>query len=315
MKGAAVENFADRLMKAVETRNTCACIGLDPRLENIPAPVRDAAFKSKGKTLAGAAEAVRIFSFGVVDAVCGLVPAVKPQSAFFEMFGFEGVRVYAEVVSHAKSKGLIVIGDVKRGDIGSTAEAYAQAHLSAPPGFESTPPFGADAITVNPYFGDDGVKPFVDAAAPLGKGIFVLGRTSNPSAGILQDAKCASGAPVYIEAGRMAERLGASCVGKCGFSAVGVVAGATYPEEAALLREELKSAIFLVPGYGAQGAKAQDLSPFFIGGRGAIVNASRSVIFAFKDKKYSGKFGENRWQDAVRAAASDMAAELAFLTK
>ncbi len=310
-----MRNFADRLTKAVQEKGTCAVVGIDPRLENIPAAIRDSAFKKHGTTRLAAAEAVLAFSRGVIDAVSGVVPAVKPQSAFFELFGWEGVRAFAETVSHAKSKGLIVISDVKRSDIGSTADAYARAHLGSPAGLESSPGFDSDAVTVNPYLGTDGLKPFADIADKEGKGVFVLARTSNPSAGELQDALRGSD-PVFLAAGRLAESVGRDMVGKCGFSSVGIVAGATFPGESALLRKELPNTVFLVPGYGAQGATAADLKPFFTEkGGGVLVNASRSVIFAYGRPPFDEKFGESRWQDAVNAAAVEMVRDLAGISR
>jgi orotidine-5'-phosphate decarboxylase len=305
-----VKNFADRLNAAIEKKGTCAIVGIDPRLELIPETVKNEAGCKSPTGLEGAANAVLAFSRGVIDAVADVVPAVKPQSAFFELYGWPGVRAYAETIEYARAKGLIVISDVKRGDIGSTAAAYANAYLGKPEGVDAFP-FNADAVTVNPYLGTDGLKPFAEAAAAEGRGVFVLARTSNPSAGELQNADN-DGEPVYLTAARLAASLGKGLTGEYGFSSVGIVAGATFPGEAAELRGELPDTLFLVPGYGAQGAGAADLAPFFTPeGKGVIVNASRSVIFAYTREPYDKTHGEAGWKEAVRAAAVEMKKDLA----
>lgn len=306
-----MKNFADRLNEKIDERGTCAVVGIDPRLGQLPAALVDGAFERHGKTRAAAAAAVLEFAKGVIDAVANVVPAVKPQNAFFEIYGPEGASAFAETLAYARSKGLLVISDVKRGDIGSTSAAYAAAHLGVPADIEDGESFQSDAITVNPYLGTDGLAPFVEEAGNFGKGLFVLARTSNPSAVELQNATCETGEAVFMRAARLAAELGEPLVGDSGFSSVGIVAGATYPEEAGALRKAFPKMLFLVPGYGAQGATAADLAPYFTEhGRGAVVNASRSVIFAWTRKPYSDEFDESSWKEAVRRAAEDMKKDL-----
>jgi orotidine-5'-phosphate decarboxylase len=258
-----------------------------------------------------AAAGVEQFCRKVVDVVAPIVPAVKPQAAFFEILGPSGMQAYAAVVDHARRAGLVVIGDAKRNDIGSTAEAYATAFLGAVDlGGTVHRPFPVDALTVNGYFGTDGIRPFLNAAGENGTGLFVLLKTSNPSAGEIQDLE-AGGEKVYEHmAGRIAS-WGADLMGERGYSAVGAVVGATYPRIGAALRERLPSTLFLVPGFGAQGGKADDLKPLFDrNGLGAVVNSSRGVLFAHTQEAYK-EYGEKNWPGAVEAAAKDAAALLA----
>jgi len=284
-------HFADRLLAAIEAAGTPACVGIDPRYDRLPEALR------RGEEVA----AIEAFSLAVVEAVAGIIPAVKPQVAYFERYGSAGVAVYERVVAAARRAGLIVIGDVKRNDIGSTAEAYADGHLRGDD--------GPDAITVNGYLGADGVAPFVDAAKETGKGVFVLVRTSNPSAGAVQDFADASGKTFYEHLAGQVAGIGAEadCIGGRGYSCVGAVVGATYPAEAERLRELMPQQIFLVPGYGAQGASAGDCAAAFKpDGTGALVNASRSVIYAFASEPYAGM----DFQDAVAAATKAFAADI-----
>lgn len=289
-----MENFADRLLAAVERSGSPACVGIDPKYASLP----DAVCKGAADELA----AVREFCHGVLEAVAPHVPAVKPQSAYFEVYRAAGVELYYDVVRRARELGLIVIGDVKRNDIGSTAAAYAKAHLTG----DDAP----DAVTVNGYFGADGIEPFADVAATEGKGLFVLVRTSNPSAPQVQDVTDAAGRKVFEH---MAMRVagfgtGPGLVGQSGFSSLGAVVGATWPEEAKALRDAMPQQIFLVPGYGAQGATAADCAAAFdAAGRGAIVNASRSVIYAHARDAYAGL----DWREAVGAAAQAFARDIA----
>ncbi len=287
------EHFADTLAAAVSHAGSPVCVGLDPRPDRLP------------DDLAGAADrdeqiiAIETFCLGVIQAVAGVVPAVKIQSAYFERYGSAGVALYERMVACCRDAGLIVIGDVKRGDIGSTAQAYAEGHIMD----ENS----SDAITVNPYFGADGLAPFVAAAAGAGKGVFVLVRTSNPSAGQVQDFADADGRRFYEHLAAQIAKLGEEFLGQCGYSCVGAVVGATYPDEARRLRRLMPRQIFLVPGYGAQGASAADCQAAFASnGQGAIVNASRSVIYAFERDEYS----KLNWRDAVAAAAKDFAADI-----
>lgn len=283
-------SFADRLTAAIKEKNSCVLVGLDPRADAMPDEYQAALRSSR----ADAADAILRFNIKVMDAVLPYAVAVKPQSAFYEALGWEGVRAYSGTVAEARRRGLIVIGDVKRGDIGSTAEAYAEAHLDV---------IGADAITVNPYLGTDCIEPFLKRSA-VGKGIFVLVKTSNPSSGELQDLKVA-GDMIYERVAQLVNSWGKGSVGQSGYSAVGAVVGATYPEAAARLRRMMPHAIFLVPGYGAQGAGAQDCKPCFDAhGRGAIVNSSRGIIFAFGKSRGPG------WEKAVADAARKMRDEL-----
>ncbi|MBI4577812.1 MAG: orotidine-5'-phosphate decarboxylase [Planctomycetes bacterium] len=272
------DHFADRLFEAVRRTGSALCVGIDPVWERIPAGLREAEGGDP-------ARAFLAFARGVVDAVAGVVPAVKPNVAFFEAAGAEGYAAYLETVRHARSAGLVVIADVKRGDIDSTAEAYARAHLEVA---------GADAVTVNPYLGGDGVRPFVEVAAASGRGVFVLVRTTNPSAREFQEAD-AGGVPLWR---RVAERVaawGEPHRGRSGYSLVGAVVGATSGTALGGARCLLPAAPLLVPGYGAQGGSARDLTPCFDGqGLGALVNASRSVIYAGE--------GED-WVEGVRSAA------------
>ncbi|MGD1001336.1 MAG: orotidine-5'-phosphate decarboxylase [Candidatus Brocadiia bacterium] len=289
-----MKNFADRLIETVECKRTCVVVGLDPQLDSLPSDLREKARRST----ADAADAVMEFNRRVLAAVADHAAAVKPQSAFYEALGWEGVRALAGTVRAAHDCGLLVIADVKRGDIGSTAEAYAQGHLDL---------LQADAVTVNPYLGIDGVAPFLKRARD-GKGIFVLVKTSNPSSVDLQDLD-ASGAKLYEKVAELVERWGGECRGECGYSAVGAVVGATFPAAAEKLRRLMPHALFLVPGYGAQGATAEDCRPCFDAqGRGAVVNSSRGIIFAYR--RPDQPQAPPDWDSAVAGAAIKMKEEL-----
>ena len=307
-----MDNFADRLIAEIEAKGTAACVGIDPRLELLPLPLRRK-FEKGGGSLRTIVGAIKAFSCEIVDIVAPLVPVVKPQIAFFEMYGWVGIQAYIEVARYARRAGLIVLGDVKRGDIGSTAEAYASGHLGqvAISG-RPTEIWHEDAITVNPYLGTDAVEPFLKEVSARGKGIFVLVRTSNPSGAEVQDLGGQS--PVYMSVADRVAGWGRESVGKRGFSSVGAVVGATCPEEARRIRDILPQAIFLVPGYGAQGAGVADIRPAFRSdGMGAIVNSSRAVIFAYRRKPYDEQFGEKRWQEAVLAATKEMRRDLSAI--
>lgn len=308
-----MKNFADRLIEAVKAKGNPICVGLDPRLDKIPLHIKKEALNVENTTpLRAAADAIVEFNKGIIDAVADIVPVVKPQIAFYEIFGSEGVRAYEETLKYAKSKGLITIADAKRNDIGSTAEAYAQAFLGEVAIFEGEdevvmPVFDADSITINPYLGWDGVKPFVEECHKYDKGIFVLVKTSNPSSGDLQDLQMADGRSVYEITGYLLDSWGANEVGESGYSLVGAVVGATYPQQAAKLREIMPQNIFLVPGYGAQGAGAEDVKPCFnADGLGAIVNNSRGIIFAYERMDMSSA----GYQEAARTAVLEMKADL-----
>jgi orotidine-5'-phosphate decarboxylase len=295
------ENFADRLHAAIEQKGSPVCVGVDPTYDRLPAPFR---LEPAGKS--EKIDAIERYCLELLDIVAPIVPAVKPQSAYFEAYGSAGVRTYFKVVREARRLGLMVIGDVKRNDIGSTAEAYAAGHLAETD--------SADAVTINGYLGSDGIDPFVKTAAPTGKGVFVLVRTSNPSGAQVQDFAGADGKKLYEHVAERVAEMGAKAglVGRCGMSCVGAVVGATWPAEAKRLREIMPQQIFLVPGYGAQGATAADCKASFRkDGTGAIVNASRSVIFAYTQKEYTGM----DWKHAVETAAKAFAKDIADAVK
>lgn len=308
-------HFADRLIAAIKSKGNAICVGLDPRTSQIPAFIkRKVELESEDKSpLAVSANILLEFNKGIIDAVADLVPVVKPQIAFYEIYGHEGVRAFEETLKYAKSKGLITIADAKRNDIGSTAEAYAQAFLGeveVSAGEENviTPIFDADSITVNAYLGWDGIKPFVDEGAKYGKGFFALIKTSNPSSGDLQDLEMQDGSAVYEIMGGLLDSWGADYIGESGYSLAGAVVGATYPQQAEKLRKLMPNTIFLVPGYGAQGGGAADCKPCFNkDGLGAIVNNSRGIIFAYE--KGDG-FDENSYAEAARAAVIKMKKDL-----
>ena len=299
-----------KLAEAIRKKEAPVCVGLDPQLSLIPKRITDAAYKVYGMTLEGASEAIEAFNRDIIDAVCDLVPAVKPQIAMYEQFGLPGMQAYSRTIEYAAAKGLIVIGDVKRGDIGSTSAAYARAHLGrVQVGGATFHPFATDIITVNPYFGTDGIEPFVSVCEAESKGIFVLVKTSNPSGAEFQD-RLVEGVPLYEHVASQVAHWGEDVRGGADFSCVGAVVGATYPEVAARLRELMPYTMFLVPGYGAQGATAKELKPFFTEtGEGAVVNSSRGIIAAWKDGRY-GDPEKEAVGEAARAAVREMIAEL-----
>lgn len=295
----------NKLIKNIEEKDAPVVVGLDPMLSYIPEHIKKAAFDEYGETLAGAGEAIWIYNKGIIDATYDLIPAVKPQIAMYEQFGIDGLIAYKKTCDYAKSKKLVVIGDIKRGDIGSTSEAYAVGHLGrVQVGNKSYAAFDEDFVTVNPYLGTDGVKPFVDVCKEHDKGIFVLVKTSNPSSGEFQD-KLIDGKPLYELVAEKVLEWGEACMGDT-YSNVGCVVGATYPEQGKILRKLMPKTYILVPGYGAQGGKAADLVHYFNSdGLGAIINSSRGIIAAYKQEKYS-KFGEAAYADASRQAVIDM---------
>ena len=273
----------DRLIRAIEVKNNPTVAGLDPRLEYIPEFIRQEAYERFGQTLEGAAAAIRRFNRGLIDALYDIVPAIKPQCAYYEMFGWPGMRVLADTIDYARQKGLFVITDGKRNDIGSTVDAYAAAHLGTVEVEQAVhSPFGGDALTVNGYLGSDGIAPLLEICKKEDKGIFVLVKTSNPSSGELQD-RLIDGRPVYEIVGDMVEGWGENQRGDFGYSSVGAVVGATYPEQLSQLRQKLPHTFFLVPGYGAQGGGAKDVAGAFdSSGRGAIINSSRAILCAYR---------------------------------
>ncbi len=300
----------DQLIANIKKTNAPIVVGLDPMMKFIPGHITRAAFAEYGETLQGAAEAIWQYNKGIVDAVCDLIPAVKPQIAMYEQFGVEGVAVFRKTVEYCKHKGLVVIGDVKRGDIGSTSEAYAVGHLGrVTVGSKSYAPFDEDFATVNPYLGSDGINPFIKVCREEKKGIFVLVKTSNPSSGEVQD-RMVDGRPLYEIMGEQVARWGSECMGET-YSAVGAVVGATYPEQGKILRRIMPKTYILVPGYGAQGGKGADLVHFFNDdGLGAIINSSRGIIAAWQQEAYA-RFGEDGYADASRQAVLDMREDIA----
>jgi orotidine-5'-phosphate decarboxylase len=294
------KHFADRLAAAVTQKGNAVCVGLDPRWKQLPASVR-----GEGESWTTKADAYKRFCNGVCDVVAPLVPIVKLQAAFFEELGPPGMTAMGTVIAHARDRELLVIVDGKRNDIGSTAEAYARAYL----GREESA-WGADALTVSPYLGDDSLQPLVDACVSRGAGIFVLVKTSNPGGKMLQDVETMSGDTLYQRVGAAVENLADSTQGSCGYGCVGAVVGATYPAQLAELRSSMPHTWFLVPGFGSQGGTAADVAAAFDArGLGAIVNNSRGILFAHARPEYA-RFGAARWQDAVEAATRDMIADL-----
>ena len=299
----------NKLISNIRKTNAPIVVGLDPMLNYIPEHIQKKAFAEFGETLEGAAEAIWQYNKGIVDATFDLIPAVKPQIAMYEQFGIPGLIAYKKTVEYCKSKDLVVIGDIKRGDIGSTSAAYAVGHLGqVQVGSKKYAGFDEDFATVNPYLGSDGVKPFMDVCKEEKKGIFVLVKTSNPSSGEFQD-RVIDGRPLYELVGEKVAQWGDELMGD-GYSYVGAVVGATYPEMGKVLRKIMPTTFILVPGYGAQGGKGADLVHFFNeDGLGAIVNSSRGIIAAYKQEKYK-EFGAENYADASRAAVKDMIADI-----
>ena len=299
----------NKLISNIRKTNAPIVVGLDPMLNYIPEHIQKKAFAEFGETLEGAAEAIWQYNKGIVDATYDLIPAVKPQIAMYEQFGIPGLIAYKKTVDYCKSKDLVVIGDIKRGDIGSTSAAYAVGHLGqVQVGSRKYAGFDEDFATVNQYLGSDGVKPFMDICKEEKKGIFVLVKTSNPSSGEFQD-RVIDGRPLYELVGEKVAQWGDELMGD-EYSYVGAVVGATYPEMGKVLRKIMPKTFILVPGYGAQGGKGADLVHFFNeDGLGAIVNSSRGIIAAYKQEKYK-EFGAENYADASRAAVKDMIADI-----
>lgn len=274
----------DRLLEKIAEKQNPTVAGLDPKLSYIPEHIRTASYEKYGKTLEGAADALLTFNKGLIDALCDVVPAVKPQAAYYEMYGWQGVKALAETIAYAREKGLFVITDGKRNDIGATMQAYAAAHLGETDvEGETFEAFGGDALTVNGYLGSDGIDPLLTVCEERDKGIFVLVKTSNPSSGELQDRKLEGVETVYRAMGGMCQHWGLKLPGRYGYSGVGAVVGATYPKQLGQLRKALPNTFFLVPGYGAQGGAADDVAPAFDkNGLGAVVNSSRGIMCAWQ---------------------------------
>ena len=299
----------NQLVANIKKTGAPIVVGLDPMLNYIPEQVQQKAFAEYGETLEGAAEAIWQFNKEIVDKTYDLIPAVKPQIAMYEQFGLPGLAAFKKTVDYCKEKGLVVIGDIKRGDIGSTSAAYAVGHIGkVKVGSKTYAPFDEDFVTVNPYLGSDGVNPFLDVCKEEKKGIFVLVKTSNPSSGEFQDQKI-DGRPLYELVGEKVAAWGSEVMGD-EYSYVGAVVGATYPEMGKVLRKVMPKAYILVPGYGAQGGKGNDLVHFFNeDGLGAIVNSSRGIIAAYKQEQYA-KFGAENFGDASRAPVETMVADI-----
>ena len=295
----------NKLVDKIKKQNAPVVVGLDPMMKFVPKHLQDAAFKEYGETLEGAAETIWQFNKAIIDNIYDIVPAVKPQVAMYEQFGIPGMIAFKKTVDYCHEKDMVVIGDVKRGDIGSTSEAYAVAHLGkVKVGNKEIAAFDEDFATVNPYLGSDGINPFLKVCKEEKKGIFILVKTSNPSSGEFQD-RLIDGRPLYEHVGEKVNEWAMQCMGD-DYSYVGAVVGATYPEMGKVLRKVMPKSFILVPGYGAQGGKAEDLVHFFNeDGLGAIVNSSRGIIAAYAKEEYA-KFGEANFADASRQAAIDM---------
>ena len=299
----------NKLINKIQKTKAPIVVGLDPMLSYVSEHIQKKAFDEFGETLEGAAEAIWQFNKEIVDKTYDLIPAVKPQIAMYEQFGIEGLKAYKKTVDYCKSKDLVVIGDIKRGDIGSTSAAYATGHLGkVQVGSKTYAGFDEDFATVNPYLGSDGVKPFIDVCKQEKKGLFILVKTSNPSSGEFQD-QLINGKPLYEMVGEKVAQWGEDHMGDS-YSYIGAVVGATYPEQGEILRKVMPKSFILVPGYGAQGGKGKDLVHFFNeDGLGAIVNSSRGIIAAYKQEAYA-KFGAENFGDASRAAVEAMIADI-----
>ena len=299
-----------KLIRKIKETNAPIVVGLDPMMNYIPEHIQKKAFAEFGETLEGAAEAIWQYNKEIIDHTYDIIPAVKPQIAMYEQFGIEGLKAFKKTVDYCKEKDLVVIGDIKRGDIGSTSAAYAVGHLGkVQVGTNWYSGFDEDFATVNPYLGSDGVKPFIDVCKTEKKGLFILVKTSNPSSGEFQD-QLINGKPLYELVGEKVAAWGEECMGE-EYSYIGAVVGATYPEMGKVLRKIMPKSYILVPGYGAQGGTGKDLVHFFNeDGLGAIVNSSRGIIAAYKQEKYA-KFGAENFAEASRAAVEDMRADIA----
>lgn len=302
----------DKLVAKIKQTNNPTVVGLDPRLDFIPQFIKDEAYEKYGKTPKGACEAFYLFNKKIIDSVYDLVPAVKPQIAMYEQFGKDGIECYINTCLYAKRKDLIVIGDIKRSDIASTAEAYSNGHIGQVAIEENSyHTYFSDFITLNPYLGYDSIEPYTDNCKNFNKGLFILVKTSNPNSGQIQDLTLDTGEKLYEKIGDLVSKWGESLIGESGYSSFGAVVGATHPNQAEALRKIMPNTYFLVPGYGAQGATAKELSVCFNkDGLGAIVNSSRGIIAAYKTKAYQAKFNELEFDKASRQAVLDMKQDL-----
>ncbi len=303
----------DTLVSKIKQTNNPTVVGLDPRLDYVPSFIREAAFEQYGKTPEGAAKAFLEFNKGIIDATYDLIPAVKPQVAMYEQYGAVGMQAYIDTIAYAKDKGLVIIGDIKRSDIASTAENYSDGHIGrVEVGGEKFEIYKEDFITLNPYLGYDSIEPYMNNCRIYDKGMFVLVKTSNPNSGEVQDIAVGDGSQTLYEyMGKLVSKWGESLIGESGYSKIGAVVGATHPEQGRKLRALMPNTYFLVPGYGAQGATAQDLAGCFNkDGLGAIVNSSRGIIAAYTLKQYKDKFSEKEFGAAARQAVIDMRNDL-----
>lgn len=303
-----MENAIDKLINKIKKTDNPTVIGLDPKYDMLPECI-----KSKyGKTLEDISKAILEFNKEIIDNTYDIIPAVKINIAFYEMYGIEGMKVFEDTYKYAKEKEMVVIADIKRGDIGSTAQSYSNAFLGKTKiGEKEVSIFDVDFVTVNPYMGTDCVKPFIDDCKKYNKGIFVLVKTSNPSSGELQDKKIEGGEKIYIEVAKLVENWGKDLIGENGYSSISAVVGATYPNQLKEIRKIAPHTYFLIPGYGAQGGKAEDIAlGFDENGLGGIINASRSLMYAYKSEKWKDKFEESQYGKATRAEAIRMKEEL-----
>lgn len=301
----------DKLIEKIKCMENPTCVGLDPRIEYVPSFIKERYFEKYGKTPQAAAKSLYKFNKYIIDEIYDIVPCVKPQIAMYERFGIYGLKAYLKTIEYAKKNGLIVIGDIKRSDIASTAQAYSDGHIGrADVEGIKYEMFKEDFITLNPYLGSDSITPFLKDCKEYEKGLFVLVKTSNPNSGEIQDL-ITDGKPIYEKVSELVSKWGSELIGKYGFSEVGAVVGATHPKQAEEIRKLMPNTFFLVPGYGAQGGKAEDISVLFNEeGLGAIVNSSRGIIAAYMNDTYKNKFSENDFAKASRAAAIDMKNDL-----
>ena len=303
-----MENMIDKLINKIKETNNPTVIGLDPRYEMIPECIRS----KYEETLEGVAKAIVEFNKALIDEIYDVIPAIKPNVAFYEMYGLEGMKAFEETCKYAKEKGMIVIADIKRGDIGSTAKAYSNAFLGKTKiGEREESIYDVDFVTLNPYLGIDGIKPFIEDCAKYGKGVFIIDKTSNPSSGELQDLKLENGEEVYTKVAKLVEEWGKDLRGEYGYSSISTVVGATYPKQLEDLRKVAPHTFFLIPGYGAQGGKAEDIAlGFDENGIGGIVNSSRGLMCAYKSDLWKDKYTEEDFAKATRAEAIRMRDEL-----
>ncbi len=303
-----MKNIIDQLIEKIKIMKNPTVIGLDPRYEMLPKCVKD----KYPKTLEGVGQAIIEYNKALIDAIYDIIPAIKPQIAFYEMYGIPGMQAFKVTCEYAKQKGMFVIADIKRGDIGSTAQGYSNAYLGKTKIEENEQSlYDIDFVTVNPYMGTDCVKPFIDDCKKYNKGLFILVKTSNPSSGELQDVKLENGEEVYTRVAKYVEKWGEELRGEYNYSSISAVVGATYPEQLKQLRQIAPHTYFLIPGYGAQGGKAEDIAlGFDENGLGGIVNASRSLMCAYKSEMWKGKFEEKDYAKATRAEAIRMKEEL-----